>query len=224
MTLAPAWRLALILRDDLRVGSPPPASAGWCARRTDSRDRVRSARRGCRCNCGGSPRRSHAAGGSWRCRRGCRDRRARRRHRAAPRRQRLPSRRSGARGRSCPSRRSSSASPTAEFPAGAGVLGHRVPVEQHLLGRLGEQRRPTAARHNGRWRGSRTCRPTRRGSRRDGCSRIAVDLVALVLLQQLVGDDRVARLGAGVDGVEHVRLRRRGRSRVRGSARTSWDI
>ena len=58
-----------------------------------------------------------------------------------------------------------------------------------------------------------------------GCDvlEIAEDLVALVLLEELVGEAGIAGLRAGVDSVEEARLLVEVEARGPGNARTSWE-
>ncbi len=82
-------------------------------------------------------------------------------------------------------------------------LPHRDPVEQNDLGRLGEHRVPQLlgiAVDIAHVVGVDPAAAIRAGA---DIVEISDDLVALILLEKLVGDLRVARLGAGVDRVEH---------------------
>ena len=112
------------------------------------------------------------------------------------------------------------------LPGGAlardGGLEQCAPVEQHDLPRLGEHRVPELLGVAVDVVDAEGVDPAAAVAARLDVLEVAEDLVALVLLEELVGDVRVAGLRAGVDAVEDPRAPGQGRSQGPGNARTSW--
>ena len=85
-------------------------------------------------------------------------------------------------------------------------LQQQIPVEKHHLRRFRKYRVPELLDISIDVEHAERINPAAAVSARGDVFEVAENLIALVLLQMLIGDHWIARLGAGVDPVEHLRL------------------